>query len=100
MEEKKPLWWMIAFGIVRAAIAFLGGWLQGHGLIDADTNQRLLSEGVTQALSWIILAIPVIWSCLQKTQVWGWVKTALKLDDSRTTAADIPKIAPGPDRPL
>jgi hypothetical protein len=98
-KDTKPLVWMIVFGVVRTVIAWVGGWMQNHGIIDPETHQRLLSEGVSQLVSWLFLAIPLVWTILQKTQVWGWVRTALHLP-AGTSPGTIPTVSPGPDHPL
>lgn len=98
-SEKKPIIWMILFGVIRALLAWFGGKLQGWGVIDAETHNRLLTEGTAQVVSYLLLAAPIIWSVLQKLQVWGWVKTALHLT-SRTSAAEVPAIAAGPNIPV
>jgi hypothetical protein len=98
-SEKKPLYWMILFGIVRAALVALGTWLSTHGLIDADTHQRLISEGASQLVGYVLVAIPVIWSVLQKTQVYAWVKAAIT-GSVHSTPADALKNAAGPDMPV
>jgi hypothetical protein len=97
--DKKPLIFMIVFGLVRAALAWASGYVAGHGWIDADTHQRLLSEGTANVASFIVGLIPVVWTVLQKTQVWGWMKTRMHFSSS-TTPADIITVAPGPNQPI
>lgn len=99
-DGKKPLIYMIVFGIVRAFLAWASGYAAGHNWIDPTTHTRLLSEGAATTATWILAAVPVIWTVLQKTQVWGWVKTALQLDPRRTSPGDVPSVAPGPSTPL
>lgn len=88
---------MILFGIVRALMAAFGGWLYGHGWIDPETHQRLISEGATRITGWVLMSIPLVWTVAQKWQVIGWVRTALHLDPKRYSVGDVPTAAPGPN---
>lgn len=99
VNDKKPLYWMILFGIVRAALIYGGTKLEQHGLIDPDTKERLVSEGVSEVVGYLCIALGVLWSVLQKTQVFAWILAAI---DARPTAtpADALKDAPGPDMPV
>lgn len=96
MNERRPLFWMILFGIVRHLLTVVGTYLLAHGLIDADTHARILGEGATKIVGWILLMIPFAWSWLQKSQVWGWVKTALHMRSTQSPN-EVPIAAPGPD---
>jgi hypothetical protein len=100
MDSKKPIVWMILFGVVRHVFAYFGQWLETHGMIDPDTHQRLLSEGVTDTVGWLLVIAPVLWSVAQKLQAWEWVKTALHLKSDVTPVTEIPNIAAGPSLPL
>lgn len=99
MNSKKTVWWMILFGIVRHVLTIGGAWLVARGLIDEHTRARIVSEGVTDTVGWLLIAGAFAWSWLQKQQAWEWVRTALHLPNS-TPVSDVPKIAPGPDMPL
>lgn len=99
-DDKKTLAWMILFGIVRSALLWAGGWLQAHGLIDADTHQRIMSEGVTKVVSYLLFIAPVAWSIAQKWQAMAWVRTALHLDPHTTSPGEVPVKSPGPDMPM
>jgi hypothetical protein len=98
-DDKKPLVYMILWGVVRHGLALAGMWLESHGLIDSQTHQRLLSEGVTEFVGYALMFASVAWSVLQKTQVWEWVKKSLHLP-SVTTPAQALKATPGPDIPI
>lgn len=98
-DTRHPVWWMILFGFVRHGLSILGTYLVTRGIIDSTTQERLVSEGATQVVGWIIIVIPFVWSWLQKRQAWGWVKTALHLT-STTKPSDVITAAPGPDRPI
>lgn len=96
-DEKKPIYWMILFGIVRTFLARYSGeieWLVGH-----DTFTWLVAHGIDSIVSWLIFAIPVAWTILQKMQVVGWLKTALHMNASQTPG-DVVKNAPGPNLPV
>ena len=99
-SEKKPVFWMVLFGVIRHALSVVGTWLVARGLIDADTHERLLSEGTTQVLGYVLMLAPFIWSAAQKWQVWGWVKTALHLDPRSTSPGTVPSQSPGPNMPM
>ncbi len=66
-------------GLIRALVAWVGGWLFGHGLIDADTHERLLSEGMTDILGAALFLIAFGWSWLNKTKFVAKIKAALHL---------------------
>ncbi len=100
VEEKKPIIWMILFGIVRALLVWLAAKLQDHGLIDAETQGRIINEGTAQVVGYVILGCVMIWSALQKKQVMGWVRTALGLDPKAANPGDIPTISEGPNIPI
>lgn len=95
-SNQKPLYYMILFGVVRHVIGFIGVWMIEHKWIDTAIHERLMSEGVTQVVGYTLMAIPLIWSILQKTQVWGWVKKALHLPSS-VPPAEVPELSPGPN---
>lgn len=94
--EQKPLMWMIIFGIVRAALVFVGAKLQDWNVIDDVTRERLISDWAAQIVGYVLVFGAVLWSVIQKSQVWGWVLTALKLD-KRTEPKEVPTAAPGPN---
>lgn len=94
----KPVWWMILWGVVRHALTIAGAWLVSRGLIDADTQARLVSEGAAQIVGWALMLGPIAWSVAQKTQVWGWVVLAVK--PYVKTVTDARSLAPGPTAPL
>lgn len=77
--RNKTWWYMVLWGIVRAVLAFVGGRLSDKGLIDAETHQRLLSEGVTDVVGWLILFIVMFWTVFQKSQVFQRILTAIHL---------------------
>jgi len=97
--EGKTVWWMVLWGVVRHVLAIGGAWLASRGLIDEDTHTRLVAEGATQIVGWLLMLLPIAWSVLQKKQAWGWVKKAFHM------AADTPpdviaEAAPGPNVPI
>lgn len=98
-EEKKPIVWMILFGVSRHLLTIIGTWMVSRGLIDADTHERLVSEGAVQLAGIVLMALPVAWSVLQKVQVVSWLRTALHLTSS-TPIGEIPKASAGPDMPI
>lgn len=98
-EDKKPIYWMVLFGIVRHLLGIAGGWLVAKGLIDTDTHDRLMSEGVTQVVGYLLMLVPIVWSVLQKKQVGQWLRTALHMPP-QATVGEIPAEAPGSGRVL
>lgn len=99
-DTKKPLIFMILFGIVRHVMFGVGMYLENRGLISPDTKDRMMSEGTATVVGYVLMIIPIAWSIAQKTQVWTWVRTALKINSSTIVPSDVPKMAPGPDTPL
>jgi hypothetical protein len=99
-DEKKPIIWMVLFGIARHVLGIVGTWLATRGLIDADTHARIVSEGATELVGYLLMLVPIVWSVMQKLQVMKWLKTALHLDDDTTTVNEIPTKAPGSSMPL
>ena len=99
MKNDKAVWWMILFGIIRHLLTALGTYLVARGIIDSSTHERLVGEGTTEVVGWIIIIVPFVWSWLQKKHAWGWVKTALHLS-STTPAAAVVTASPGPDIPI
>jgi hypothetical protein len=91
--QDKTVWWMILFGIVRHALGVIGAWLASRGLIDADTQDRLLSEGATQIVGWLLMLLPVLWSVAQKLQVTAWIRAALHIPSHAALLADVPEAA-------
>lgn len=85
-DEKKPILWMILFGISRHLLSIAGAWLASRGLIDAETHERILSEGASQLVGYIMMLVPIIWSVMQKFQVIARIKAALHLDAGATLA--------------
>lgn len=86
MTDKRPIYWMILFGVTRHALTVAGTWLVSRGLIDADTHQRLISEGATQLVGYLLMLAPVAWSVAQKYQIANWLRTALHLPGTATIA--------------
>ncbi len=100
MESKDSVWWyMVLFGVIRHVMGLVGMWLHTRGLIDADTHKKVVDDGTTQVVAYILMAAPFIWSILQKSQVIAWVKKALHLT-AATTPREALKAAPGPDVPI
>lgn len=91
--DRKPIVWMLLFGIIRHVLGIAGAWLASRGLIDADTHERLLSEGASQLVGYVLMALPIAWSIAQKLQVVRWLQTALHLDGSRKSLAEVPSAA-------
>jgi len=85
-EEKKPLIWMILFGVSRHVLGIAGAWLASRGLIDEDTHQRILSEGASQLVGYLLMLAPIAWSVAQKLQVVGWIRKALHMNASASLA--------------
>lgn len=113
MESKKPVVWMIVFGIVRHILFGIGVWLKARGLIDEETHQRMIGELVTDIVAWLFIMFPLLWSAAQKWQVFGWlrtkasailrVQTATQLLSSvreNPSPQSIIQAAPGPDMPI
>lgn len=100
VDEKKPIVWMVILGVVRHVLSIAGTWMVSRGLIDADTHQRIMNEGAVQLVGYVLMLAPIAWSVMQKYQVWGWVKTALHLDERRMTVGAIPAASAGPSMPI
>jgi len=98
-DEKKPIYWMVLFGVCRWALGLIGMWLKTRGLIDDDTHRRMVSEGATDAAAYLLMLAPLVWTIAQKWQVIGWLKTALHMNAAQTPG-DVVKNAPGPDMPV
>lgn len=98
-SDKKTVFWMILFGVVRSLLLWFGGKLQGWGVIDSETYGQLITEGTAQVVSYILLAGPIVWSVAQKLQVVEWLKTAFGMPSS-SSIAEIPQNASGPGMSL
>ena len=99
MDSRRPLVWMILFGIVRAALIYVGAKLEEWNMIDGSTRERLISDGAAQVVGYLLVFVGIGWSALQKTQVWGRVRTALH-PDSNTTPSEALTASSGPDMPI
>lgn len=99
-DSRKPIYWMVLFGVVRHLLGLAGAWLLTRGLIDADTHQRMISEGASDVVGWLLVLAPVAWSVLQKFQVWRFIVTALHLSPRTSTASEVPAQAKGPNIPI
>jgi hypothetical protein len=111
MNDKRPLLWLIAFGVVRHTLVIVGMWLLRRGWIDAETHEQFADPGTAiRLLSWLLIVAPIGWSALQKWQVWGWLRTkVVKIMQAEMTMAAIrtepsPQTiivaSPGPDMPI
>jgi hypothetical protein len=98
-KSKGVVWIMILFGFVRAALIYVGTRLESHGIIEHETFVQLIGEGATQIVGYLVIGLSLAWTVLQKKQVFGWLKTAPKMDKS-STPRDVIEAAPGPDKPL
>lgn len=99
-EEKKPIVWMILFGVSRHLLGIAGAWLASRGLIDDDTHQRLMSEGASQLVGYALMLLPILWSVAQKFQMISWLRTAFHMNASTSSFADIPQESPTVSMPL
>lgn len=103
---------MILFGITRAGLAWLGGWLNAHGVSDEGMLSFLLNDETAKNVSAALLSLlPVAWTVAQKLQVMGWLKTkiqkAMRVEvaslaamEEEPTPAEIITASPGPNFPV
>lgn len=73
-------WKLILSGVVRWVLTILGTWLVAKGLIDEDTKQALLSEGVSDVVGYVLMFLALVWSAFEKQKFVEWLRRALHLD--------------------